>query len=248
MIYIHPLAEPFFMQGESSNKAVLFIHGFTASPSEMHPLAVALREKLDCTVSGVLLPGHGSHPRFLNRTTWRDWFNTVQGELEYLLGNYDQVYAVGLSMGGLLAIYAGICMSQLRGVVSINAPVINRHPITNLAPALQRVCPYLPKPNRHRPYLQGKKRFAYDVYPLKALGSMWELRQLVKKEISQLTVPILLIQSQQDETVDPRSLEWLSERITQAPRAVMRLENSGHIATMGPELELLAGKVVQFIN
>ncbi|HOB11998.1 MAG TPA: alpha/beta fold hydrolase [Syntrophomonadaceae bacterium] len=248
MIYIHPQAEPFYIAGGSSKKAVLLIHGFTASPSEMYPLAETLREKLDCTVSGILLPGHGSHPRFLNRTTWKEWFNAVQGELEYLLGHYEQVYAVGLSMGGLLAIYAGLCMHHLCGVVSINAPIINRFQITNLAPVLQWVCPYFPKPKRQKPYLQGKKRFAYDVYPLKALSSMLELRQLIKKEISKLNVPTLLIQSQQDETVASRSLEWLSERITQAPLAVMRLEKSGHIATMGPEQELLASRIAQFIN
>lgn len=214
----------------------------------MYPLAVALRKKLDCTVSGVLLPGHGSHPRFLDRTTWPEWFNTVQGELAYLLEHFEQVYAVGLSMGGLLAIYAGICMPQLSGVVSINAPIINRFRITNWAPGLRRICPYFPKPRRQRSYLQGKPRFAYDVYPLKALASMLDLRQLVKKEITHLTVPILLVQSHQDETVDPRSMEWLSQHIVNAPQDHLWLKNSGHIATMGPEQELLVQKVAQFIQ
>jgi len=213
----------------------------------MYPLALAIREKMDSTVSGILLPGHGSHPGFLNRTTWQEWFKAVEGELAYLLEHFEQVYAVGLSMGGLLAMRAGICLPQLSGVVSINAPIINRFWVTNLAPVLQRIFLHFPKPKRQRPYLQGKNRFAYHVYPLKALSSMLELQQLVKKEIAKLTVPILLIQSQQDESVHPRSLEWLSERI-KAPQHVMRLEKSGHIATMGPEQELLAGRVVQFIN
>jgi len=249
LIYIHPRAEPFYIQAGSQEKAVLLIHGFTASPSEMYPLAVALQERLDCTVSGVLLPGHGSHPRFLNRTTWRDWYRTVQDELEHLLSHYEQVYAVGLSMGGLLAIHAGLHITQLSGVVSINAPIINRFWAAGLAlaPALQWVLPYFPKPS-----WPGRSkllhRFAYDVYPMRASRSLLELRQLVKKEVSQLTTPILLIQSQKDESVDPRSLEWLAEQITNAPQDTMRLENSGHIATMGPEGELLADKVVQFIQ
>ncbi len=249
MIYIHPQAEPFYIQAGSQEKAVLLIHGFTASPSEMYPLAVALRERLDCTLSGVLLPGHGSHPRFLNRTTWRDWYRTVQDELEHLLSHYEQVYAVGLSMGGLLAIHAGLHIPQLGGVVSINAPIINRFWAAAgmvLAPALQWVFPYFPKP---KPAGRSElpNRFDYSVYPLKALCSMLELRQLVKKEISRLTTPVLVIQSQKDESVDPRSLEWLAQRIVGAPQDTLWLENSGHIATMGPERELLAGKIVEFI-
>jgi carboxylesterase len=215
----------------------------------MYPLAMWLQERLNCTVSGILLPGHGSHPRFLNGTTWKDWFGTVQDELENLLSHYEQVYAVGLSMGGLLAIYASLHCPQLKGIVSINAPVINRFwPAAGmvLAPALQWVLPYFPKPKpagrRELP-----NRFDYSVYPLKALCSMLELRQLVKKEISRLTTPVLVIQSQKDESVDPRSLEWLAQRIVGAPQDTLWLENSGHIATMGPERELLAGKIVEFI-
>lgn len=249
MIYIHPQAEPFYIKARSSAKAVLLIHGFTASPSEMYPLAMSLRERLDCTVSGILLPGHGSHPRFLNRTTWKDWFGSVQDELRFLLNNYKQVYAAGLSMGGLLAIYAGIHIPHLHGVVSINAPIINRHWATSLilAPALQWVLPYFPKPSRPG-RSKMPNRFAYDVYPLKASGSMLGLRQLVKQEVSQLTTPILIIQSHKDESVDPRSLAWLSERISHAPQEIMLLADSGHIATMGPEQGLLADKVVQFIQ
>ena len=84
-------------------------------------------------------------------------------------------------------------------------------------------------------------RFDYSVYPLKALCSMLELRQLVKRKY-RLTTPVLVIQSQKDESVDPRSLEWLAQRIVGAPQDTLWLENSGHIATMGPERELLAGK------
>lgn len=214
----------------------------------MYPLAALLRERLDCTVSGILLPGHGSHPRFLNRTAWTDWFNTVQDEIQYLHSSHDRVDVVGLSMGGLLAIYAGVHIPYLQSIITINAPIINRFRLIALAPLLQRVFPHFPKPKRTRSYLQGKDRFAYKVYPLKALSSMLKLRELVKGEIAQLTTPILIIQAQQDESVDPRSLEWLSQHIIKAPQDVMRLERSEHISTMGPELEIIADRVITFLQ
>jgi carboxylesterase len=214
----------------------------------MYPLAALLQERLECTVSGILLPGHGSHPSFLNRTTWKDWFNTVQDEIQYLLSGHDRVDVVGLSMGGLLAIYAGVHIPHLQSIITINAPIINRFRLIALAPLLQWVFPHFPKPKQKRAYLQGKDRFAYKVYPLKALSSMLKLRKIVKAEIAQLTTPILIIQAQQDESVDPRSLEWLSQHIKNAPQDVMRLERSEHIATMGPELAILTDRVIEFLQ
>lgn len=213
----------------------------------MYPLAALLHERLDCTVSGILLPGHGSHPRFLNRTAWTDWFNTVQDEIQYLHSSHDRVDVVGLSMGGLLAIYAGVHIPYLQSIITINAPIISRFRLIVLAHLLQWVFPHFPKPKQTRAYLQGKDRFAYKVYPLKALSSMLKLRELVKGEIAQLTTPILIIQSQQDESVDPRSLDWLTQHIINAPQ-VMRLERSEHIATMGPELEIIADRVITFLQ
>jgi carboxylesterase len=213
----------------------------------MYPLAALLHERLDCTVSGILLPGHGSHPRFLNRTAWTDWFNTVQDEIQYLHSSHDRVDVVGLSMGGLLAIYAGVHIPYLQSIITINAPIISRFRLIVLAHLLQWVFPHFPKPKQTRAYLQGKDRFAYKVYPLKALSSMLKLRELVKGEIAQLTTPILIIQSQQDESVDPRSLDWLTQHIINAPQ-VMRLERSEHIATMGPELGVLADRIIEFMQ
>ena len=60
MIHVYSRVEP-FLSG-SNNIAMLFIHGFTASPSEIYPVAKLVHQATGITVSGVLLPGHGSIP------------------------------------------------------------------------------------------------------------------------------------------------------------------------------------------
>lgn len=249
MIHIHPRAEPFYIAGQAG-KAVLFIHGFTASPSEVYPVARLINENLNCTVSGILLPGHGSHPRLLNRTTWQNWYQAVEDELQHLLKTHEEVYAVGLSMGGLLAIYAGLHIPELTGIVSINAPIFNRTPWKiALASALQWVCPYVRKPNRNRTAeLRSLGRYAYEVYPIKAMRSLLNLRKLVMQEIPDLKTPLLLIQSRNDESVDPRSVNWIGKHIKQAIVETIFLEHSGHVATMGTEKDIIADNLINFIN
>lgn len=245
---IHPQAQPFYISG-SSDMAILFIHGFTASPAEMLPLARMLQARLDCTVRGVLLPGHGSTPADLNQTTWRDWYAKSAAELTDLLEKYEAVYVVGLSMGGLLSIYSGLHAAGAKGVVSINAPLFNRSPwVTVLAPVLQWVRPYFPKRNRVRSeQLELMGRYAYKVYPVRALRSMMDLRCRVMEELPKLTTPLLVVQSQDDESVDPRSGVWLANNAVNARVTSMELQRSGHVATMGPEIEAIAEKISNFI-
>lgn len=249
MIYVHPRAEPFYWAG-SSGQACLFIHGFTASPSEIYPLARQMHEQTGCTASGILLPGHGSHPRFLNRTTWRDWYGAVHSELSHLLETHEAVYAVGLSLGGLLALHAGSHVTGLQGIISINAPLFNRSPwLTRLAPLLQYLRPYYPKPLRSEAQtLKSRGRYAYRVYPVKALRSLLELRRMVMSELSGIETPLLVVQSLQDESVHPRSAVWIQEQAAPAAVDILYLSASGHVATMGGELEKIAARVRQFIN
>ena len=54
---MHPYSQPFFREG-TKDEAVLLIHGFTATPSQMRPLADVLSAE-GYAVRGVLLPGHG---------------------------------------------------------------------------------------------------------------------------------------------------------------------------------------------
>lgn len=248
MIHIYSGAEPFFLSGDN-NTAVLFIHGFTASPSEVYPVAKLVHQNCGITASGVLLPGHGSHPRFLNRTTWRDWYNTVESETNYLLANYEKVYVVGLSLGGLLAMYLGGNMPGIKGVVAINPPIrLHYDRLLNfLAPLLQWIKPYIPKPVGNQEKLRKKGRFAYDCTPVKAFRSMMEFRKRTLQVLDGYNdMPLLLMQSQKDETVDPKGTELVIKKVKNLQ--FVELENSEHVATMGKEQRKIAGLIIDFIG
>ncbi|MDD2585944.1 MAG: alpha/beta fold hydrolase [Syntrophomonadaceae bacterium] len=249
MCNIHPKAEPFFLKGDAQ-VALLFIHGFTASPSELYPLAELINNMTSCSVSGILLPGHGTTPQNLSKTTWQQGFAAVEKETRYLLDRYEKVFVAGLSMGGLLAIYAGIHIRGLSGVVSINAPVFNKSPVVSaLAPVIQIFRPlFAKKENKQRLKLKKQGRFAYDCTPVKAFRSMGNLRNRVIEDISSLTIPLLVMQSKLDESVNPESGIYLVEKAVNAPAALVHLEKSFHIATMGEEKDIIASEIAEFIT
>jgi len=248
MTEIHPQAESFLLTG-STDTACLFIHGFTASPSEVYPIAHQIFEKTGVTVSGPLLPGHGCTPREMNRTCWQDWFSRVEQEIDYLCRRHKRVYVAGLSMGGLLGLHAASCKPGLTGLIVINTPIFtNSSRLAALAPWVRFLRPYYPKKiDQAAEELAAMGRFAYPVMPVKAFQSMHNLRKNVLQEIPKLTLPILVFQSQQDESVDPRSASYIKDKAAQAPVTLIELKNSGHIATMGQEKLLIVEEMIKFI-
>jgi len=246
MIYIHPKAEPFYLRG-SQEVALLFLHGFTASPAEVLPVARIIHNISGHTVSGPLLPGHGSHPRFLNRLLWQDWFQAVEEEIAFLQSRYNKVFVAGLSMGGLLALHAASCCQGLSGVISINAPIFL---YSSCSAYLSRFTAYFLPYSRKKNLeelreLAGQGRFAYDVIPVKAYRQLLKLKARVIRDLPGLTIPALVVQSVRDRTVWPGSGPFLAGSIKGA--RLLELPESGHIATMGPEVELIAQEIASFM-
>lgn len=249
MSEINPLAEPFFLTG-NSGQVLLLLHGFTASPSEVRPLAELINASNGCSVSGILLPGHGSSPEHLNATRWTDWYRAVNEELSSLREQYQQVFVGGLSMGGLLALHAGVNMEGLAGVVSINAPIYyHRLLLPTYANITALIRPYYPKKNvAEIEELEAQGRFAYPVMPLKAFRSLNRLRSKVMAEVQKLQKPALIIQSRQDESVHPRSADFLYTKTRSGGSRLVLLTESNHVASMGAEKELIAREMVAFLE
>lgn len=250
MIFIRTslLSGSFFLPGNSV--AILFIHGFGASPSEVFPVASAIHELKGCTVKGPLLPGHGTLPEELNRTVWTDWYETVKRDVKKLRQEYDKVILAGLSMGGLLALHAGCRLEGITAVVAINAPIFNKQPLlTLMAPVIQYIKPYYPKRmDETRARLEEQGRFAYKVTPVRAFRSMMKLRQIVMRELDRLTAPLLVIQSLQDQSVTVESAEYIIKHAVHSETTLVKLPNSGHIATMGPEKDIIIQAIIKLVG
>lgn len=246
MAEIHPQARPFFLKG--NDIACLLIHGFTTSPSEMRDLGERLNYE-GFSVSVPLLPGHGSSSEDLNRTTWREWYAWIRDEAGILRENYRQVYLIGLSMGGLLALKAAADMEGLSGVVTINSPIYLKGSLVPFAPVLKFIRPYIPKKidDNYRE-MKMRARFAYDDVPVRAFLSMRELIRLVVKSLKNVRVPLLIFQSETDESIEEKSALVIKNRAGSQDKKLIWLKNSAHVATMGPEIDLINKEITGFIR
>ena len=96
-----PNAEPFFYPGGQTG--CLLVHGFTGAPHEMHGLGKHL-SGAGYSVLGVRLSGHGTDPKDMIRSRWRDWLASVEDGWNLLSGCTERIVVIGLSMGGVLSL------------------------------------------------------------------------------------------------------------------------------------------------
>lgn len=225
--------DPFSHDG--GTVGVLLCHGFTGSPASMRPWAEYLARH-GYSVRLPLLPGHGSHWRELNRTTWRQWFDVGAEALHDLRRTCDTVFVAGLSMGGTLALRLSQEFPDLHGVVLVNASVHTLDPRARFAKALQYVLPSLPGVGNDikKP---GVNEYCYERLPVKAFVQLQDLWRHVSADIGNVAQPALIFNSVEDHVVEPSNAAWISQNIASTDKTCVTLHNSFHVATLDYDAE-----------
>ncbi len=201
--------------------AVLVVHGLTATPWEVLGLSVYLTEH-NFTVLTPVLEGHGRRPVDLEASTWQDWYDNVNNSYTRLSTRSAKVFVIGVSTGGSLALE--LAKEQpLAGLVTIGAPITVWDQRTKYAGPLSFLLRYT-----SRVVLPEEQGHYYPVWPSKTIVQLNELIAEGKKDIPSITEPVFIIQSRDDQTVNPASAEQLSDLLVNAPHSIRWVNGASH--------------------
>lgn len=256
-----PTAEPFFFPGGSTG--CLLIHGFTGTPKEMRWMGEYLAQA-GHTVLGVRLAGHATQPEDMLRVRWTDWLVSVEAGYRLLESNLCQaakgstqkprIFAMGLSMGGVLALILGAEAYQnrypLAGVVGISTPYdlppdrrmrylkLLRYFVPNVAKG---------KPDWHN-LEAGKDHVDYPAYPTEAIAELRDLLAVMRSVLPTVHLPVLLVHSKEDRGVLPENMPQIYEHLGTSQKEMLWVENSGHVVVREPPRQLVFDHILQFIK
>lgn len=226
---------------------VLLCHGFTGTPQSLRGWGEQLAAA-GYSVELPLLPGHGTTWQDMNRSTWHEWYGTVDAALTRLQQTCSTVFVAGLSMGGCLALrLAEEHGPAISGLVLVNPAVKVEDPRLRLLPVLRRVLGSLPgiASDIKKP---GSVELAYDRTPLNALASMLAMYADVVPRLPSVTQPVLLMRSANDHVVPVSSSRLILSGITSADSTEIVLEDSYHVATLDNDADRIVKESLAFIG
>lgn len=202
--------------------AVLLIHGFPGSPAEVRPLGEYLAST-GWTTHGLMLPGLGQDIGNIANTTNQDWVSAVQHFIDEMIAGYQEVWVLGYSLGGAIALQA-VRGKPIDGLVLI-APFWKLDSVTwKLLPVMKIIFPtfkplqqlqidlddpevhneieaWLPEVDLDDPGV--RKEFLNFEVPTELINQLRIAGSAGGKAIRSLNLPLLVIQGINDQMVKP---------------------------------------------
>lgn len=231
------------------------LHGFTASPEEMRWLAEHLHAR-GMSVFVPRLAGHGTRTEMMARQHWHDWYESALDGIALLRARCDRVFAAGLSMGGLLSLRLAAA-GEIDAAAVLAAPLVLNSRLMPYARLIKRV-------RRYRIPVRGDfdervraiqrdmgredyGRVAYDDRtPVASIAQLYDLMAEVRRCLSSITIPLLLIYSKADQTVPFDNLRLIADGVRSRAIVQHTLEHSDHVLTQDIERDTVYGWVADF--
>lgn len=238
------MSAPFLF--EAGPRAVLLLHGFTGSSADVRILGRFL-EKNGYTSHAPHYKGHGVPPEELIVTSPEDWWQDVITGYDTLKqAGYEEIAVAGLSLGGVFSLKLAL-QQPVKGVITMCSPMTMR--TTDIM--LQGVIEYAQQYKKQEGKNEQKIELEIEALKNRGMASLPQLQQLiqeVRQSIDLLYAPILVVQSRQDQVIDPQSANIIYNGVESIQKELKWFEQSGHVITLGKERDQLHEEVLTFFN
>ncbi len=219
---------PVALTAPGRKKAVILVHGFPSSPSA-YAKAGELYFRAGYDVFIPLLPGFGTSPDDFVKTNFSQWFDYLCRFYEEKRAAYPKLFLNGTSMGGSLVLklaekYSGTDQAPDK-IVTAAAPVflnkirlgVMRQPglyiIRLLSPFVKKIGAGI---NNGKPQggTNGDEEWrGYEgIFPRQTYSFYMNLK-LIERNLSKVTVPVLMMHSKKDRTVPFANLFYIAARL-----------------------------------
>lgn len=238
---VRKCALPITLEGKQEagggRRAVLGLHGFAGYPGELS-LPASVLHKEGYSVFVPRLPGHGTNSDDFNTTTHRDWIRKAVDAYEDLKAVYDQVYVMGHSMGGLLALLLAenfpveklvlfapaVCISAKGfSLLPLISYFRNRIPIKW---ELDEKVVFFDERDPDDDQFLGEEYWSW-MY-LKRVRNLLKMRRLCIKDLQKVSADTLVFTGGKDPSIPESSGTWIEDRIQGKLRHI-HLPEAGHL-------------------
>ena len=220
---------------------MLLIHGFCGTPPEMRDLGEHLAAA-GFRVRGALLAGHGSTPEDLEKTSWTDWLDSAQAQLDALKKDSRFVFCAGQSMGGTLSLALAARNPDVTAVATC-AALVSLGRFTEIQIRVGRRLIRWHYPDRGSVDLWNREAVSrLRSYNRRAMKSHLDLVNLytdTRRALHRIKQPALILHGLRDSTVPPGNAALIKTEIGDSA-TVRFFDRSGHAMSIdidAPEIQ-----------
>jgi carboxylesterase len=246
---------------------VLLIHGLGGTPVELRFIAQALA-RAGHTVNCCQLAGHCGMPEELRRSTWREWYASVEAGHDRLKESCDVVIAGGLSMGGILALHLARQRSEAVHGLLLFAPTLKLDgwSMPWYSKLLQYVRPWPVKWEfdlaEREPFglkdervralvvssMQSGDASLAGVFstPMRSFANFNSLVAVVKAELGDVRQPAFIVHPRNDDMASLKNAQYLQANLGGLVDTLV-LDDSFHMVTLDQQRHLVAERTERFI-
>ena len=247
---------------------VLLIHGLGGTPIELRFIAQTLA-RAGHTVYCCQLAGHCGTPEELRRSTWREWYASVEAAHDMLRERCDTIVAGGLSMGGILAIHLARNRPESVHGLLLFAPTLKldgwsmpwySRPLHYVRPLpiklefdLAEREPYGLKDERVRALvlssMQSGDSGQAGVFstPMRSFANFNALVSVVKRDLDQVRQPALIVHPRDDDMASLENAQYLQTHLGGLVETLV-LDNSYHMVTLDQQRHIVAERTESFVS
>jgi len=192
-----------------------------------------LHERTGMTIWLPSLTGFGTRPEDLGGVTLEDWLRDADSGLNRLLTACTQVFIVGHSAGGVLALLTAAEREEVKGLVTWSAPYNIKMRLLSLLPTIQKI-PLLRRtiPEMHEStapdWLKEQGWVGYEQIPTSIGLVMLEGLKRLKDSLNRVNCPVLIVQGTEDENVTSDSAEKILNGLASEIKEMVLIEGAHH--------------------
>ncbi|MBI2053828.1 MAG: alpha/beta fold hydrolase [Candidatus Staskawiczbacteria bacterium] len=237
---------------KGSKVGVLMIHGFSSTPRQFNELSSYLSER-GFNILAPVIDGHGTSPANLLKTSPSDWTDSVKRAYFKLKEVSEKIFVIGNSFGSNLAFWlAKELNNEPEGIVALGTPIFLKYHnfIKFRLFTYGRFRKYYQKPLRlyKTDYTDMFDEISYPALPVKSLNHFIRfLERETTPNLFRVKSPVLIAASKADPVINPKSAEYIFEKIGSAKKEIFWFASDQHDIT-GMGCEGLFAKIYEFLK
>jgi esterase/lipase/1-acyl-sn-glycerol-3-phosphate acyltransferase len=247
-------ARPRLRFGGPRRVGVLLIHSYLATPEEMVDCARTL-SKAGIWSYCIRLPGHGVSPHALAATTWHQWREAVERGIVLLTMVCRQLFLVGFSASGVLALEVAAALSRpAAGVVAICPPAELAHYSPRFMPPQPRWHQILTrwrKNSQNYEFVEFEPENSTINFYQNPVASVTQVEQLLaagKSSQPEVDIPVLVMGTEEDQVIDPNGARQIFARIGSSDKEFFMAGGTRHSIMYGPDSARSCQVIASFIT